>query len=91
MLRDALTGYETPVPFNVKSNVATINFQTDGNNWGIPGYENGIQARWKLNFEVVYPSSTTVATEVTAQVSEQATIDPNALTFTCQTTCNYMF
>lgn len=91
MLRYELTGYEKPVPFNVKSNIATINFKSDENNWGIPGYDTGSAGYWKLKFEVVYPTTTTeVGTESTTTTEQASTFDPASAIYNCSSGCKYL-
>lgn len=97
MLREELTGYSIPVPFNVKSNNVTINFQTDDNNWSIPNFGYGNTGRWALNFTVIYPTITPVQDNVAISstiTTSTSTIQPDpsgptSLGYTCTAECNF--
>lgn len=92
MLREELTGYDTPVPFYVKSNKTTINFQTDGNNWGIPNFEAGNAGQWALDFTVIYPNAITNQDETTISSSTESyvpEINPGNLDYACIAECNW--
>lgn len=89
MLRGELTGYDIPVQFNVKSNKATINFQTDENNWGIPNYAYGNNGRWALDFTVIYPTAAIVNAESSSATESTPTIQPTNLGYTCTAECKY--
>lgn len=90
MLREELTGYNTPMPFNVKSNNVTINFQTDDNNWSLPNFGYGDTGRWALNFTVIYPTSAPVQESVAISSTTAATptYQPGInLGYTCTAEC----
>lgn len=92
MLREELTGYDIPSPFYIKSNKATINFQTDENNWAIPNFYLGNTGRWALDFTVVYPTTASTIQEDTAISTTELytpTITPGNLNYTCTAECNH--
>lgn len=92
MLREELTGYDIPVPFNIKHEKATINFQTDGNNWALPNYAYGNKGRWVLDFEVIYPAFSTIQHDaiISSTTASTETFQPGmSLGYTCKAECKY--
>lgn len=93
MLRQELTGYDIPVPFNVKSNKVIINFKTDGDNWSIPNIGYGNSGRWALDFTVIYPTTITLIQDNAGNNSTtplyNSTNYPSNLGYTCSAKCKF--
>lgn len=87
-LRGPLSGYQIPAPFVVKSEEIYIVFNSDENNWGLPGYfEEGVDGNWQFRFNVIFPSTATVSVDATTEplTTETTTVTPNGLSYTVNT------
>lgn len=92
MLRNKLTGFRRPVPFNVKSSNVTINFQTDDNNLDISKLGYGTYG-WALSFTIIYPTAASVKNNQQQVVSNTTIFTPKdqleIFGYTCTAECKW--